>query len=387
MKKISSLLFSLFAILLLSASPPRAGQSYRVLVLGDTHYDAAKFHRSEAATANKAGEQSRNLKMWKGASQRLLTAAGRQAAAVKAVCAFQLGDISQGDADGPKPMRDMLGEAYAKVGRFMHGIPLFPVKGNHDIRLRGRNGKGKSDNAPYREAILPKVSRMLELPPLEMANYTLILGGDLYIVIDGFCPAEECVEFVKRSLEEHPRARYVFLLTHLPVLPASSGGPFWLLPGHYEIAALLETRRAVILAAHTHGFSLATRTTRRGEVVQFITTSMGSEWNPQRIARSKPFGWKELIERSKASEKGVKRSGGSDKLLQQWQIMESKGSYTFRKFFANSGFTVIEATPSGVTAHIYADDSGKPAEKVELIGGAGQRAGGNDRSGRRRGRR
>ena len=385
MKKIFSLLFSLLT-LLVAAATPSAGKSYRVLVLGDTHYDEAKFHRSKAATANKAGEQSRNLKMWKGSSQRLLTAAARQAAAVKAVCAFQLGDISQGDADGPKLMCDMLGTAYSKVSGFMRGLPLFPVKGNHDVRLRGRNGKGKSDNAPYREAILPKVSRMLGGAPLDRANYTLLLGGDLFIVVDGFCPAEECIEFVKRSLEAHPRSRYVFLLTHLPVLPASSGGPFWLLPGHYEIAALLETRRAVILAAHTHGFSLATRTTRRGSVVQFITTSMGSEWNPQRLVRSKPFGWKDLIERSKESEKGVKRYGGKDKLLQQWQIMESKGSYTFRKFFANSGFTIIEATPAGVTAHIYADDSGNPAEKVELLGRAGQGSSGGG-SGRRRGRR
>ena len=63
MKKFFSLWFSIFALLLLSAAPPKAGKSYRVLVLGDTHYDALKFHRSKAATANKAGEQSRNLKM------------------------------------------------------------------------------------------------------------------------------------------------------------------------------------------------------------------------------------------------------------------------------------------------------------------------------------
>ena len=161
---------------------------------------------------------------------------------------------------------------------------------------------------------------------------------------------------------------------------------FWLLPGHYEIAELLETRRAVILAAHTHGFSLVTRTTGRGEVVQLITTSMGSEWNPQRIARTKPFGWKDLVERSKDSEKGIKRSGGKDKLLRQWQIMESHGSYTMRRFFANSGFTVIEATPEGVTAYLHGDDSGSPAEKIELIGGAAGQGGGGH-PGRRRGRR
>ena len=230
---------------------------------------------------------------------------------------------------------------------------------------------------------------MLGVPPLDRANYTLTLGGDLYIVIDGFCPAEECAGFVRRSLEAHPRARYVFLLTHLPVLPASSGGPFWLLPGHYEIAALLETRRAVILAAHTHGFSLVTRTTRRGEIVQLITTSMGSEWNPQRIARTRPFGWNDLIARSKESEKGVKRSGGKDKLQRQWQEMESQGSYTLRRFFTNSGFTVIEASPEGVTAYLYGDDSGHPAETIKLVGRAGRGVGNavNDAPRGRRGRR
>ena len=386
MKKIFLLLFSVFALLLLSAAPPKAGKRYRVLVLGDIHYDALKFHNSKSV--NKGTERSRNLTMWKGASQKLLAAANRCAMAEGAVCAFQLGDISQGDADGPELMRDMLGTAYSKAGSFFPRLRLFPVKGNHDVWVR-HGSRGRTDNDPYRAVILPKLSRMLGGPPPDRANYTFTLGEDLFIVVDGFFPAEECVEFVKRSLAEHPRARYVFLLTHLPVLPASSSGPFWLLPGHYEIAALLETRRAVIFAAHTHGFSLATRTTRRGRVVQLITTSMGAEWNPQRIARTRPFGWKDLVERSKESEKGVKRSGGKDKLLQQWEEMESKGSYTFRKFFTNSGFTVIEAAPTGVTAQIYADDSGKPAETVALIGGAAGQGGGNDRSapGRRRGRR
>ena len=388
MKKYALLLtLLLFACCAVSAAPPPAGKSYRVLVLGDTHYDAMKFHKGKALTANKAGEQSRNLKMWKGASQRLLTAAGKQAETDKAVCAFQLGDIAQGDADSPELMRDMLSEAYSTVGRFIP-VPLYPVKGNHDIRLRGKNGKGKNNNAPYRESILPVLSQMLGVPPLDRANYTLTLGEDLYIVVDGFYQAKECTGFVKRSLEEHPRARYVFLLTHLPVLPASSGGPFWLLPGHYEIADMLETRNAVILAAHTHGFSLATRTTRRGKVVQFITTSMGSAWDPSSVTRAKPLGWKDLVERSKVSEKGIRRAGGKSKLLQQWEVMESKGNYTFRKFFGNSGFTVIEAAPAGVTAHIYADDSGKPAEKVELIGGASSReSGGKSAPGKRRGRR
>ena len=370
MKKIFlSLLLLIQAVLVLQAAPPQAGKSYRVLVLGDTHYDALKFHRSKAATANKGSEQSRNLKMWRGASQQLLTAAGRRAAEVKAVCAFQLGDIAQGDADGPELMRDMLGEAYSTVGGFLP-VPLFPVKGNHDIRLRGLSGKGGNDHAPYREAILPGLSRMLGVPPLDRANYTLVLGEDLYIVIDGFYPAKDCAAFVRRSLEEHPHARYVFLLTHLPVLPASAGGPFWLLPGHYEIAALLETRPSVILAAHTHNYSLATRTTRRGKVVQLITTSMGSGWNPAALVRAKPYNWDTLIRQSKTNAKAAKRSGDEKKLLRQWNTMEAHGSYTLRKFYRNSGFTVIEATPKEVAAYIHTDESGRPAERVVLIGGA-----------------
>ncbi len=77
MKKLFLLVFSVCAILLLPAAPPTAGKSYRVVVLGDTHFDAMKFHKSKAATENKGAERSRNLKMWKGASQRLLTAANK----------------------------------------------------------------------------------------------------------------------------------------------------------------------------------------------------------------------------------------------------------------------------------------------------------------------
>ena len=112
MKKIFVLLFSLLAILFLAAAPPQAGKEYRVLILGDTHYNDLKFNADKVAAKGRVPY----VKMWQdGDSQRLLTAAAKQAGKLGAVCAFQLGDIAQGGVATPELMRGMLGEAYATI--------------------------------------------------------------------------------------------------------------------------------------------------------------------------------------------------------------------------------------------------------------------------------
>ena len=108
-------------------------------------------------------------------------------------------------------------------------------------------------------------------------------GRDLYIAIDGFIPAKATEAFVKKTLAAHPDTRYVFFMTHLPVLPASIRAPFWLVPGYDKIAGMLETRNTLILAAHTHSPSLSTRTTARGKLTQLIVASLGNSWKGRKI--------------------------------------------------------------------------------------------------------
>lgn len=337
-------------------SASNADGSYKVLILGDVHYDAAELHADPAYS--KKGVFRRNSTMWKRATPELLTLASERASAEGVVFAIQLGDIVQGDGGNAEMQKMMLRAGFAAVKNYFPRLPLWVVKGNHDVRLR----VGKNDNAPPDEALMPLVASEFGFSGLKNGNHAFRRGKDLYISVDGFIPAAEVAAFVKKALEDNADARYVFLLTHLPVLPADPAIPFWLLPGHYEVAELLETRPSVVFAAHTHVPSVGTRVTARGKVVQLVTTSMGSEWNPRSVMPARFTSWQLVLDYGKTLRAtGLNRNNAS-----RWPVLESKGEYTFREFFRNSGFVILDVGDDAVTARYFINGGDTPQESIVL---------------------
>ena len=143
---------------------------------------------------------------------------------------------------------------------------------------------------------------------------------------------------MKKTLEKHPDTRYVFFMTHLPILPASLGAPFWLVPGYANIAAMLEERNTLILAAHTHSPSLSTRTTDRGKLTQLIVSSMGNTWKSKR-GKGKCGDWASFVS---AVESSIPNAKNPEKIRKQWAAWKSSGKHTFRHLFPNSGFAVLD---------------------------------------------
>ena len=335
-------LFFLFALSLFCLIAAAEDQnSYRVVVLGDVHYDRTELH-TEPKLAKK-----RNLTMWKAATPALLAQAGELAKTESAAFVVQLGDITQGYAGTPELQRRMLSEGVAAVKAYFPQTPLLIVRGNHDVSVL----KGTADDRSPADAVL--IPATPDLPGLTKSagngNYSVRLGKDLFIAVDGFLPAKEIVAFVRQTLEANPDARCIFLLTHLPVLPASAQTPFWLLPGHYEIAELLETRQALILAAHTHIPSLACRVTERGKLRQLVVSSMGSQWSPERIVAPKITTWQEFVEIGKARP----LRGWNKKNRQRWPVLEGKGKYDFRQLFLNSGCVLLRIDDDGYTVEYH----------------------------------
>ena len=338
-------LLFLFAIPLFCLIAAAEDNSYRVLVLGDLHYDRPELHTDPATTKTKS--HIRNIKMWKKLTPALLTRAGKCAEAESVAFAIQLGDITQGYAGAHELQRRMLTEGVAAVKAYFPQTPLLIVRGNHDVSI----GNGIRDGYLSANAVL--IPSVPELPGLtksdENGNYVLRHGRDLFIAVDGFLPAKQIVAFVKRTLDDNPDARYIFLLTHLPVLPASDKAPFWLLPGHYEIAELLENRQALILAAHTHVPSLTTRVTKRGKTVQLVVSSMGAQWAPGRIIPPRITTWEELLKVGK--ERPL--LGWNKKNPKRWPVLESKGNYSFNQLFMNSGYVLLRVDDRGYTAEYH----------------------------------
>ena len=335
------------------------GKSYKVLVMGDAHFDGMEFHKAPPQTGGRKYERGRNITMWKAKSPALFAAAGKRAKADDAAFAVQLGDLVQGDCDNAQLQGAMIRKGFAVIKKNFPGIPLLIVKGNHDIRVVGKS----KNNAAANAVLLPIISKELGSKVTKNSCYAFLRGRDLFIAIDGFIPAKETEAFVRKTLEKHPDTRYVFFMTHLPVLPASIRAPFWLVPGYANIAAMLEKRNTLILAAHTHSPSLSTRTTVRGKLTQLIVASLGSAWSSKRI-KGKFSDWAGFVS---AVEGEIPKAKNPEKIRRRWMDWKSSGDMTFQYFFANSGFVVLEIDDEQVVAHYYINTAAKPAVTLKLL--------------------
>ena len=357
-------MLSALLCLTVAAAEVKPGQgeskSYKIMVMGDAHFDGMEFHKVAAPTDGKKYERERNITMWKIKSPKLFAAAGKRATAEKAAFAVQLGDLVQGDCEDAKTQGELIRKGFATVKKNFPDIPLLIVKGNHDIRTLK---KGK-DNAAANAALLPIISNELGKKLKKNSCYAFMRGRDLFIAIDGFLPAKDTEAFVKKTLAAHPGTRYVFFMTHLPLMPASVGDPFWLVPGYDKIAAMLEKRNTLILAAHTHAPSLATRTTVQGKLTQLIVSSMGNAWSPKSRGKGRFVDWASY---AKCVEEELPKTKKPEKTRSRWAAWKSNGDHTFRNFIRNSGFVVLEIDDEKVVAHYYIKASAKPAVKLKLL--------------------
>ena len=253
----------------------------------------------------------------------------------------------------------MLRTAFTTLKQYFPDRQLLVVKGNHDVFVKN----DRNANGPAERALLPLVAAELKVPQLADGHYTFRRGKDLYIAIDSFVGRRKPAAFVKKALEDNPDARYVFLLTHLPILPACAKYPVWLVPGFEEIAAMLETRKALVIAAHTHRPSVTTRTTPQGTLPQIVVSSMGCDWNPDKIVPNDLTDW----EKYAAAAQKCKLVGRNTRVPKEFPRIAALGSYTHRRDFTNSGFVVLDVDDSGVTARVFTNGSGTPSATLKLL--------------------
>ena len=323
--------------------------SYKVMILGDIHYDDPEYHKLEPTSNALKKEHIRNREMWKGPSFRILESAGQCAKEKSCSLAIQVGDLAQGDADTPELLGAMLEKAFRTVKSYFPDIPLLVVKGNHDIR-----GYGRTIQSPANKVLMPLVAKEIGEGGTG-SNWIYCRGKDLYIGIDGFLPEKNCVAFVEKALREHPDTRYVFLVTHLPVIPAATDAPFWNLPGNFAIADLLEKRKTVILAGHTHTFSIGYRKSQEGTIAQIVTTSLGRDWLSG-MEMKPSYEWPAIREAALKTVRGKK----AEEMKLKVEAMDSKGEYSMRVYRHISGYVVLNVGDERVEAEIYTGEE-KPA--------------------------
>ena len=337
---------------------------YKFMALGDLHYADSQSYPVRNPDKQKLINQYIN--MWKINTPDLLRAAQRRAAAESPAFVVQLGDLINGVCENRAIQEKMLRTCFFRLKTFFPKIPLYVIAGNHDIQLRRENS-----TAPAEKILFPLVSKELGGKPLEHGNYVFRKGPDLFIAVNSFDPEADCLGFIRKSLADHPKTRYVFLMTHHPVIPASVNGPLNLIPDYDKIAELLEERKTFVLAAHTHAFSYISRVSKKGKFSQMVFVSLGKFWYGNSVF-SRFFGndlkvrsnWDEYIRQVQTR---ISRKKKSSRLYLAFDDITWMGKYTASFFDEKSGFAVIRVNDRRVTVEIYIDDSGKPAQTLTVL--------------------
>lgn len=363
MKKLFSIQGMVFGFILafsLSGSEP----AYTFMALGDLHYAESQFY----PVRNPGKQKSINKynEMWKVDSPNLLKAARRRAVAESPAFVVQLGDLTNGICENRAIQERMLRTGFFRLKTFFPKTPLYVIAGNHDIQLRRENS-----SAPVEKVLFPLVSKELGGKPVEHGNYVFQKGPDLFIAVNSFDPAADCLGFIRKSLADHPDTRYVFLLTHHPVIPASVNGPLNLIPEYDKIAELLEKRKTFIMAAHTHVFSSISRVSKNGTLSQMVFVSLGRYWYGNSVF-SRFFGnqlkvrsnWDEYVGQVRARMVQKKKSA---RLLDAFDDISRSGKFKAGFFDEKSGFAILRVDDRKVTVEIYIDDSGKPAQTLTVL--------------------
>lgn len=357
MKKFSMLSTFLTALLFcccqIVCGAPQESDKYKVLLLGDLHYDGPEYHTSAATSKNRAKERLRNFSMWEKASPELLSIAAKYADKDVQFVA-QVGDFTQGDCETVDLQVKMLTDGFNKVKSYFPNHKLLPVRGNHDVRMyKGNSG------TPTVKAFFPLIAKELGVKEIT-GTYSVRQGKDLYIFFDSFVRKNASLKALKKILADNPDTRYTFFITHLPVLSCCLGTPGWLASDYKTVRELLLKRNAIIIAAHTHVPSLMQVERDGGKLTQVIVSTVGKSWNPDKPINVYISGYDKYLNKLGEKKLNVPRNKASFEDMKTFKINE------FEIYQHATGFSLLKVCDQGVMMEYYTNDSGKPAMVKKL---------------------
>lgn len=265
---------------------------YSVVILGDTHYDAADpeiYHKgytdpNPEREANHRKEFVRNGNIWAGQSKNLVKRAARLVDKDTRYV-FQMGDLIQGDTADAETHKRFLDDALNLFkSDLAPDLPFVTVAGNHDLR-------GNDDavcTQAYTEYMSKRMSKELG-QEITGTNFLFRSGPDAFVVVNFTKPK---VDEITALLNEAAGARHVFVIIHSPVFPFDSSKYYWWYflgnrkDSHAEerrrMRKLLASLNAIVLCGHTHTTEFLDWYGDGGRITQM---TMNSIWQKDEHAR------------------------------------------------------------------------------------------------------
>lgn len=286
-----------------------AQDSYRIIFLGDTHFDAEdeKYHTPGISKAS-----ARDTGMWKERLPQLLKAAAKKAE-VNTAFVLQGGDMVEGGSGTAATHTNMLVDGYKCLQGFFP-VPFLTVAGNHDISSRVLEGEPNARSI-YQEFakkhVLPVIRNIKGVSNVMESKSGMDIafryGKDLYFLMNfngyGTNPA-----FVKEVLKKNADARYKIMITHGGPVPWDVRWmPNWRLYGNLKIASrnvmleLFQKHNCIFLTGHYHGIASLEYTTEKGSIYQIQGCCVWTPGIPEKVKpiHAGPVEYGKFLQKSK----------------------------------------------------------------------------------------
>ena len=329
----------------------RKGESYSIVMLGDTHYDAAPFElyhtgysdpKPEREALHRS-ESARNADMWQDRCPRLVKRAACLAGDDTKMF-FQLGDLIQGDTGDYDTHVKFLDDAMTLLKGMLGPLPLVTVAGNHDLRA----ADDKVALRAYTDYMPGRMSEELG-QRVDALNFMFRIGKDAYIVVDFNHPDDAAVEALFDKAEG---ARYTFVIIHSPVLPYSSvkyGN--WIYHGRKQktpearlhMREVMARHNAIVICGHSHTTEFARWEGFGGSITQMTINSV---WKEEKV------GTYNVSERGVEAYAAIKQPGDDRSLVDE--VLPGMKEYVRSNA---AGSYRMKVSDEGVTMEVYAGDS------------------------------
>jgi 3',5'-cyclic AMP phosphodiesterase CpdA len=255
-------------------------------VLGDLHYDVLEDHDMDWLM--KKPDDLRQVtkeytvytkKNWSDFMTIVRNKAVSQNPPVKAV--IQLGDLSEGLAGTEEKARQMASNTMKAIDAIKMPVPWIIAKGNHDV-----TGPGSVE--AFQEFYVPMIRKQTNNPDIKNASYSYTVGDVQITCIDPWDTTTDKVAFLKKELSSS-KAKFKFVAIHEPVIPVTERCWHALRKDPEQREKLLEViakHKAIVLTAHLHRYSVVSRNTAFGPVVQVMVISVIKDRNyltPSRV--------------------------------------------------------------------------------------------------------
>ena len=274
MKRYLSILILLAFVSFLSTA-----QRSSFLILGDMHYDLLGDHDMDWLSTKpddlrQVSEEytvytDNNWNDFMGVLQQKVQTVKPP---IKAV--IQLGDLSEGLAGSMEKARQMASNTMKAIDATQMPVPWIVAKGNHDV-----TGPGAVE--AFHEYYVPMFRNQTGNPEINNASYSYGYDNIQITCIDPWDKETDMIAFLDKELSSSD-AKFKFVAVHEPVIPVTER--CWHIfrrdpEQRKKLLELIARHKAIVLCGHLHRYSVVSRSTPYGPVVQVMTISVIKDRN------------------------------------------------------------------------------------------------------------